>query len=169
MTNSTFQQINISTSQLSQHLAKHFREVRYGGNWTFSNLKDQLNGITWEQATKKVESFNTIVALVYHIHYFVHATLEVLQGKPLNAHDKFSFDHPPVQNQQDWNALLAKVWADADAFASLVEIMNDEKMWKLFADEKYGNWYRNIAGIIEHTHYHLGQIAIIKKMVQEPK
>ena len=152
-------------STLTQNLAKHFRDVHYGGNWTYSNLKDQLNGISWEQATRKVQSFNTIAALVYHIHYFVHAALEVLEGKPLNAHDKFSFDVPPIQNQQDWDALLAKVWADADAFASHVEKMSDEKMWKLFADEKYGNWYRNIAGIIEHTHYHLGQIALIKKIL----
>src|SRR5688572_27526180 len=120
------------SNPLSQHLAKHFREVYYGGNWTYSNLKDQLNGISWEHATMKVQSYNTIAALVFHIHYFVHAALEVLKGKPLNAHDKFSFDLPPIQNQKDWDALLAKVWADADSFASLVEKMSDEKMWKLF-------------------------------------
>jgi hypothetical protein len=154
-----------STSQLSQHLAKHFRDVHYGGNWTYSNLKDQLNGISWEQANKKVLSYNTIVALVYHIHYFVHATLEVLEGKPLNAHDKFSFDHPQINNQQDWDALLSKMWADADAFAAHVEKLSEDQLWKNFADEKYGNWYRNIAGIIEHTHYHLGQIALVKKEI----
>jgi hypothetical protein len=29
--------------------------------------------------------------------------------------------------------------------------------------EKYGNYYRNIHGIIEHIHYHLGQIVLIEK------
>jgi hypothetical protein len=155
----------IITHTLCKQLAKHFRDVHYGGNWTVSCLKDQLNGITWEHATKKIESFNTIAALVYHIHYFVHAALEVLEGKPLNAHDKFSFDHPPIQNQQDWDTLLEKVWADANDFAAHVEKLSDEKIWQPFADEKYGNWYRNIAGIIEHTHYHLGQIALIRKVI----
>jgi hypothetical protein len=156
---------NQMTNPLTHHLAKHFRDVHYGGNWTVSCLKDQLNGITWEQATAKVQSFNTIAALVYHIHYFVHAALEVLEGRPLDAHDKFSFDHPPIQNQEDWDSLVAKVWHDADTFASHVEKLSDEKMWESFSGEKYGNWYRNIAGIIEHTHYHLGQIALIKKLV----
>ena len=153
------------SNPLSTHLAKHFRDVHYGGNWTVSCLKDQLNGISWEHAIKKVQSLNTIAALTYHIHYFVHAALEVLEGRPLNAHDKFSFDHPPVQNQEDWDNLLAKIWRDADAFALQVEKLSDEKMWVPFADEKYGNWYRNIAGIIEHTHYHLGQIALVRKMI----
>jgi hypothetical protein len=31
---------------------------------------------------------------------------------------------------------------------------------------KYGNYYRNLHGIIEHTHYHLGQIVLIKKLLK---
>jgi hypothetical protein len=155
---------NIS-NPLSKHLAKHIRDVHTGGNWTDSNLKDQLQGITWQQATTKVNSFNTILALVYHMHYFVHAALDVLHGKPLDAHDKFSFDHPPVQSQVDWNKFVDKVFKEAEEFASLVEQMPDNKMWENFSDEKYGNWYRNLTGIIEHMHYHLGQVALLKKMV----
>ena len=37
---------------------------------------------------------------------------------------------------------------------------------KEFFHEKYGNYYRNLHGVIEHAHYHLGQIALIKKMFQ---
>jgi hypothetical protein len=32
-----------------------------------------------------------------------------------------------------------------------------------FDDGKYGTVLRNILGLIEHTHYHLGQIVILKK------
>ena len=44
--------------------------------------------------------------------------------------------------------------------------MPDEQLWKEFAEKKYGNYYRNLQGIIEHFHYHLGQIAFIKKIVK---
>lgn len=50
---------------LTTQIAKHFREVHFGGNWTTSNLKDHLADITWQQATTKIYSLNTIAALAY--------------------------------------------------------------------------------------------------------
>ncbi|CAL2105179.1 hypothetical protein T190115A13A_130054 [Tenacibaculum sp. 190524A02b] len=34
-----------------------------------------------------------------------------------------------------------------------------------FVNEKYGNYARNIEGVIEHSYYHLGQIVLIKKII----
>ncbi len=150
---------------LTAQIAKHFREIHFGGNWTTSNLKDNLADVTWQQATTKVDSLNTIAALTYHINYYVSAVLKVLQGEALEAHDKFSFDVPLIQSQQDWETLLNKVWADAETFAKLVEQLTDEKLNEYLADEKYGNYFRNLHGIIEHSHYHLGQIVTIKKII----
>ena len=42
---------------LTKQIAKLFRDVYFGGNWTASNLKDNLAGIDWQQATTKVSSF----------------------------------------------------------------------------------------------------------------
>ena len=148
-----------------KQITKHTREVYFGGNWTCSNLKDNLADVTWQQATTEVYSFNTIAALVYHINYFVGAALQVLQGEPLTANDKYSFDHPPIRSQQDWENLLDKTWADAEHFASLVEQLPESRLWEDFSEGKYGNYYRNIHGIIEHAHYHLGQIVLIKKII----
>lgn len=153
--------------KLTTHLAKHFREIHFGVNWTWSNLKDNLKDVTWQEANTKVDSLNTIVALTYHINYFVEAVLKVLQGKKLDAHDKFSFDHPSIESQEDWEKLLQKIWTDAEKFANLVEQLPEEKLWKTFSEEKYGNYYRNIQGIIEHSHYHLGQIVLIKKLLRQ--
>ncbi len=152
-----------STAQI----AKHFREVHFGGNWTYSNLKDNLADITWQQATTQVYSFNTIATLVYHIHYYVDAVLKVLQGGSLDAKDKYSFDHPPIQSAEDWEKLLNKTWDDAENFASLIEQLPESTLWENFTEEKYGNYYRNLHGIIEHTHYHLGQIVLIKKILSQ--
>lgn len=147
-------------------IAKHFREVYFGNNWTASNLKDQLTDVTWEQATTKIYSLNTIATLVYHIHYYVTATLQVLDGGPLNAKDEYSFDHPPIQSSDDWERFLARNYAEAQRFAAAIEVLPTEKLLDAFVDTKYGNYYRNLHGIIEHTHYHLGQIVLIKKILQ---
>lgn len=149
----------------SKQIAKHIREIHFGGNWTCVNLKDTLSGITWQQATTPVHTLNTIAKLLYHINYYVGTIIKVLQGGPLDAHDKYSFDCPPIQSQQDWDNLLNKVWADADTLAQLVEQLPDEKLWEDFTDKKYGCYYRNLHGMTEHSHYHLGQIAVIKKIL----
>lgn len=150
---------------LTKQIAKHFREVHFGGNWTWVNLKDSLADVTWEQATAKVYDFNTIAALVYHVNYFAVAALDVLQGKPLTAHDKYSFDVPAIQSQEEWENLVSKTLKDAESMATLIELLPESKLWENFVDVKYGNYYRNLHGIIEHTHYHLGQIVIIKKVL----
>ena len=153
--------------KLSEQIAKHFREVHFGGNWTSSNLKDTLAGVSWQQAVVKVQSLNTIAALVYHINYYVSAVSKVLQGEPLTASDKYSFDLPPIQSDEDWKHLLDKFWKDAENFSGLIEQLPDSKLDEIFVDEKYGTYYRNLQGIIEHTHYHLGQIVLIKKLLAQ--
>ena len=150
---------------LTAQIAKHFRAVHSGDNWTSVNLKDSLAGITWQQATTQVYSFNTIAALVYHMNYYVEAVLKVLQGEPLTASDKYSFDVPQISSQEDWEKLLDKTWVDADNFARRIEDLPETRLGEIFTDEKYGNYYRNLHGIIEHIHYHLGQIVLIKKIL----
>lgn len=152
---------------LPQQLAKHFRDVHYGGNWTAVHLKDVLNDVTWQQATAKLYSFNTIAVLVYHMNYYVSAIIKVLQGGPLDAKDKYSFDLPPIHAEEDWQDLLDKTWKAAETFATLVEGLPEQQLWETFADEKYGTYYRNIHGVVEHVHYHMGQIVLLKKLLAQ--
>ena len=148
-------------------MARQLREVHFGGNWTSVNLKDSLADVSWQQATTKIYSLNTIAGLVFHVNYYVSAVLKVLQGGPLDAKDQYSFDLEPIRSSGDWEKLLDKTWADARALAGLVEQLPETRLGEIFTDEKYGNYYRNIHGVIEHTHYHLGQIVLIKKMLRE--
>lgn len=148
---------------LPEHLANHFRQVHFGGNWTAVNLKDTLEGITWQQAVTRVETLNTIAALVFHINYYVKAILKVLKGEALEAHDRYSFDVPEIESNESWESLLNETWEDAREFSALVEKLPESRLWENFAGEKYGTYLRNIQGVTEHTHYHLGQVVVIKK------
>lgn len=71
----------------------------------------------------------------------------------------------PKPKIEDWENMLQKIWTDAETLGQLVAQMPDEKLWTDFKDNKYGNYYRNLHGIIEHAHYHLGQIVLLKKLV----
>lgn len=151
---------------LATQAANRFREVILNGTWVANtNFKAQLSDITWQLATHKVGTFNTIAALTYHIHYYIAGILNVFEGGTLDIKDKYSFDLPPIQSQEDWEQLRDKLWSDAEKFAHFVEQMPDEKLHAVFVDEKYGTYLRNIDGMIEHSYYHLGQVVLIKKLL----
>ena len=150
---------------ITGQIAKHLRDTYFGGNWTCVNLRDTMKDVTWQQANAQVYSFNSIVTLIYHTNYYIGVAGKVLHGEPLVGKDEDSFKHTPILSQQDWENLLNTTWAEAEAFANLIEQLPDDILLKTFADEKYGTDYRHLQGIVEHLHYHLGQIVLIKKMI----
>jgi hypothetical protein len=155
--------------KLATQIANQVREVLLNGTWVASNFKTELKDLTWQQATTKIRSLNTIAALTFHIHYYINGLIKVLKGGSLDIKDKYSFDAPPIISQKDWEHLLNNLWIDAETFATFVEQMPDKQLMSPFVDEQYGNYYRNIQGIIGHSYYHLGQIVLIKKLLQNDK
>lgn len=151
---------------LSSQIAKQFRDLFFGGNWTAVNMKETLADVTWQQSITKIHDLNSIATLVAHVHYYLVIVSKVLNGDKLSGKDSDSFNHPPVNSEEDWQQLLNKVWADAEDFARLIEQFPESRLWEIFFNEKYGSYYRNFTGIIEHTHYHLGQIVLIKKLLK---
>lgn len=147
-------------------IANRFREVILNGTWIANtNFKDQLENLDWKIAVSPVQNLNTIAVLAQHIHYYINGINQVFNGGTLDIKDKFSFDFPPIQSQEQWNTFLNKFWNDAEEFASLVEQMPDEKLDEGFVDVKYGTYKRNIEAMIEHSYYHLGQTVLIKKLL----
>ncbi len=152
---------------MTNQIAKHFREVYFGGNWCEINIKKELANVSWQEATTKVYDFNTIATLAHHINYYVSNVLDFLKGDPLTARDHLSFAHPPIKNQIDWDKFLTTIIEDGEQFANQIEKLSDEKLLEIFIEEKYGNYYYNLHGIIEHVHYHLGQIVLIKRIIRQ--
>ena len=150
-------------------IADHLRQAFFGRSWTASSLQQALDGVTWQQATYKVEAFHTIAELVYHIGYFVDAILAVTRGNPLEAHDKFSFDCPEIDSDDDWEQLVRRTYENAESLATEIERLPAGQLETMFVDEKYGTYYRNLQGLIEHTYYHLGQIVILTRHVKSTR
>ena len=150
----------------TSQLAQNFRAMHFGPSMVGTSLKDALEGVNWEQATDQVRDLNTIAQLVFHINYYISAVLKVLKGGPLDAHDKYSYDLPPVNSEEDWQSLLNKTWQEAEEAATLIENMTEEQLAEPMDTGKYGDWFKNLLIIQEHSHYHLGQIVLIKKMTQ---
>ena len=152
----------------SLFIANRLKEVLLNGHWIANtNYKEQLLSITWKQAIQKTGTLNTIAALTFHVNYYLTGLLHVLHGGKLEISDQYSFDLLPIQSENEWKELVDDFLANAEKFAAQVEQMADSRFDEPFADEKYGNYLRNIEGVIEHSYYHLGQIVLISKMIAE--
>ncbi len=151
----------------TQEIANRFREIIFNGTWVANtNYKHQLTDLDWKTATKQLDSLNTIAVLAQHIHYYMKGINNVLRGGNLDIRDKYSFDFPAINSQNDWENFLLKFWNDSEDFAAMTEKMADEKLDAVFVDAKYGTYRRNIDAMIEHSYYHLGQIVLLKKLLQ---
>lgn len=146
-------------------LAKQMREVYFGGNWTSVCFKAVLAEVPWQQAQVSVAGCNSVATLFCHASYYVRVLGEVLRGEPLTAKDEYSFAVPPIGSQEEWLALQQAMWQAAEQTAALMEAADDAILETPFTHERYGSYYRNMAGIIEHLHYHLGQIVIVLRVM----
>lgn len=145
-------------------LAKHIRDLYDGGSWTSVSMSGTLRDISLDRAMARVGETHTIAELLYHIDYYVATVLGVLTGGPLVAHDRFSFDLKVPSDESEWRRQVEEALQRGHALADAVREMDPLRLEGDFADPKYGTWHRNILGIIEHTHYHLGQIALLKRL-----
>ena len=154
----------------NETLADRLREVLLDGHWIANtNFKKQIQSITWEEATQKIGTLNTIAALTFHINYYLAGLLNAFEKGKLEISDKYSFDLPPIQSASEWDQMVTEFLTNAEKFVATVAQMNDAHFDEPFIDEKYGTLLRNIEGVIEHSYYHLGQVSLINKMIQESK
>ncbi len=152
--------------ETSTSLAHRIREVLLNGKWIANtNFRDQIVGINWELAVKKVNNLNSIAMLTFHINYYVEGVLQVLQGGELTIKDQYSFDVPGISSDMEWQSMVETFLLNAENLAKEVENLDEKILISTFVHEKYGTYLRNLEAVIEHSYYHLGQVSLIKKML----
>lgn len=156
--------MNPTGLHLAQHFGKHYRAAFAGGNWSDNSLRQHLEGLPLAEATRRHGAANSIAAIAYHLHYFVNGVLNVLTGQPLDTRDAPSWETPAFATQAEWDAFVARLLADGEAVAAAFEALPEEGMWLPFHDPKYSSVFTNGLGILEHTYYHLGQVAVLRRV-----
>ncbi|MBK8625508.1 MAG: DinB family protein [Saprospiraceae bacterium] len=153
---------------LNEQLAKQLKDLFLTGQWigTNLNLKAQLDDVNLEMANTRYESLNTIALLAFHINYYLEGVINVFKGGTLDIKDKYSYDMPPISSEEEWKTMRDNIYRNAEYFVYLVELMPTSKLNDPFTDEKYGTYFKNLIGMLEHSYYHLGQIVLIKKLLK---
>lgn len=152
----------------NHYLAGRLREVLLDGRWIANtNFRDQIENLDWRVAIETIGSHNSIASLTFHINYYLAGLLSAFSTGQLDIRDAYSFDLPPITKEAEWNAVVGTFIDNAQRFADAVEKMPDSIFDQPFIDPRYGTYLRNIEGVIEHSYYHLGQVALLRKLIAE--
>ncbi len=156
--------MNLSGEALSLRV----KEVLLDGKWVANtNVKEQIESVDFREATTVYENLNSIAALTFHLTYYLKGVAQVFEGRPLEIKDQYSFDMPTLTHPKDWEVLKKDFLASAQIFIDCVSVMDDQLLSSCFVKEAYGSYQRNIEVLIEHSYYHLGQMMLIRKLVQK--
>ena len=151
-------------SKITHELARHIREIHFGNNWSDSDMKMVLKDVTWQQAVATpIPNANSIAVLVFHMNFYLNYVHKHIQEIKYVFEHEDSFKVPFIESESDWQTLLQKTWADAEAFAQTVEKLPVGDDFYQVIPPNHNSFYKNIHGVVEHNHYHLGQIVLLKK------
>ena len=153
---------------LSQELSTRFKEVILNGKFiAFTNFKEQIDQLDYQEATTRIGSLNSPALLTFHIDYYIRGVNNLFENGKLEISDKYSFDMPNIESELQWQDLKTRLISNSEVFADHVAKLSDAQLSEVFVDPKYGTYLRNIEGMIEHCYYHFGQLVIISKMIKE--
>ncbi len=153
---------------MNTYLASRLQEVLLDGKWIANtNFKEQITSVNWQQATQKVGNLNTIAVLTFHINYYLKGLNQVFDGGNLDIKDKYSFDTPEISSENHWNQLVQEFLNNAEKFIQHVQTLDEATLNQAFVKAEYGSYHRNIEAQIEHSYYHLGQISLLKKLINQ--
>ena len=146
---------------LPQHLGHHFRQAYFGGSFSERHLAGELRDLSLAQARRSVNGGNSVLAIVYHLHFYVRGVASVLQGGPLDMRDGASWETPAVETEEEWRGFVAEVLAEGEVLAKALEALDEDAAWAPFYRPANAPVLTNALGVLEHVYYHLGQIVLI--------
>jgi hypothetical protein len=151
---------------LPDTIAQHVLDVHSGNNWTEVDLAQTLHDVTLAEAvTLTPASPNTIAALVRHLVYWNQVMTRRAQGQPTQIPAANGFDGPSLQSESEWQALQATLWQSAQELAAAIRRVPAEQLPEPILPA-YSSTYKNLQGTVEHLHYHLGQLVMLKNLVR---
>jgi hypothetical protein len=148
-----------------RRIADQARRAFAGEAWHGQSVKEILENITPEQAAARpIAGGHSIWELALHIAVWTEASSASAHGVPMpdivgKPEDWPSAgDHSPAA----WSKTRDRVLKSGAELAKTIEGFSDERLHDQVPGRKY-EFYYLFHGIVQHTLYHAGQIALMKK------
>ena len=147
-----------------ERIADQLKRAHEGGAWHGPSVRELLAGVTAEQAeARPAVGAHSIRELVEHIEAWERAILRRLGGDPAQIYNTEE-DWPPTRDASEdaWQQTRKKL-ADTDAALREAALRLDDAQLDEPIIAEMSSRYVSLHGAVQHTLYHAGQIALVKK------
>jgi len=152
--------------KITELIAQHLLEVHEGNNWTEVDVTQTLGDVTMEEATyQTIASPNTLAALLHHLTFWNRVIVKRINGIRVEEVPDNGYSVPELLEEADWQQLKADNIQSAHELAAAIRQFNIDALEQPILPE-HSTAYRNLQGSVEHVHYHLGQMVILKKLIR---
>jgi uncharacterized damage-inducible protein DinB len=150
-------------------IADQLTRANEGGAWHGPSLAEILSGVTAAQAAAKpVAGAHSIWELVLHVAAWEGAARERIEtGKHLPPADG---DWPEISDTSEaaWQRTLARLNERHAALLETIKHLDDARLSQQIGEREGGvSVYATLHGVIQHNLYHAGQIALLKKALNQ--
>jgi len=139
-----------------------FNRAYYSKSWHGDSISKIIEGLTWEECRKKLNSTHTIAELILHMIAWKNMVSSCLSGANVSLSDEEDWPKPDLSNDSDWEKIKLDLERAHVDFIGSVDKFDFDKMNEIVQGQNYP-FFVMIYGLLEHDIYHAGQIAIIKK------
>lgn len=135
-----------------------------GEAWLDISLLPTVANIPAAEAAKNIYSLNSIWQIVFHITCWRETLLlRIKDRKPPVPENNF-FEAIKVTSEEAWQDLLQRLEASQKALMELLEGKKDIDWDEQPSGGSFNN-FELMQSILQHDAYHLGQIVLIKKVL----
>lgn len=138
-----------------------------GNAWHGPSVQEVLNGITAAQAAARpIPGAHSIWELVLHIGAWERAGVRRLSGDRAQLPDEEDWQPMTDASEDSWSKTKASLAAGHEQLRQAINQVSVDRLDQPIL-EGMSSVYATLQGIIQHDLYHAGQIAILKKALEQ--
>lgn len=144
-------------------IVAQLRNAFAGEPWHGPPLSELLAGVTAQQArSRPLPRAHSIGELVLHITIWARVTLEATESVPMPKLYHTERDWPAFAGETDaeWTDATAILFQTGEELARAIEAFSDARLSEIVPGREY-DFYFLFHGIVQHSLYHGGQIAML--------
>jgi uncharacterized damage-inducible protein DinB len=145
-------------------IADELRRALIGGAWHGPALRDVLAGVDGTAASQLPPGAgHTIHQVVLHIAVWLDVVRRRLQGEAFEPTAQQDWPEDEM-GQLSWSDTLRQLDETAARLQDTVRTLSDDVLAREVVGQNY-DAYHMLHGVVQHTAYHTGQIALLKRLL----
>lgn len=149
-------------SRIKKLLSDHYDGVP----WIDITIIGTLKSLTAKQAAAKIGGLNSIWQIVNHMIAWRNALIGRVMDKPVK-HPRNNYIYQIKDtSSKAWKDTIKEFEKSQKSIITFLNRSNDPLLEKISPTSGY-SYYELVLAILQHDTYHIGQIVVIKKMVEE--